>query len=358
VAFFLLNFGYDDDFRHYFVCATGTAMRVWIFYPPLKTMSGGCMVLLQIARQLSAMGRLGGVLYWESPPQGQSMAGLPWVRAGQAKMSGDDVFIVPEGWPNALVFGFRAKCRTMVYCQNWSYLFHGLEQGVRWHDLPVEFLAVSDPVAWHLEHVLGKRPAIVRPAMDTEIFHAPDFKPAGPPRIGFMPRKNKALADQIRRIFEERNPGAAVDWVPIQGQDRDGVAGMMRSCHIFLATGFPEGFALPPLEAMACGCLCAGFTGFGGWDYMRQVEADGFVPQGYALEDVPWDGNGWWAADGDVLGAALGLERALEAKRSGDAGLSVTKNGASSAAAYDADAQATDILAVLDMERGRRAGRP
>ncbi|MDO9584211.1 MAG: hypothetical protein Q7J24_14050 [Desulfomicrobium sp.] len=27
-------------------------MAEWIFYPPLKAMSGGCMVLLQIARQL------------------------------------------------------------------------------------------------------------------------------------------------------------------------------------------------------------------------------------------------------------------------------------------------------------------
>ena len=122
-------------------------MKTWIFYPPLKTMSGGCMVLLQIARQLMAMGRLGGVLYWESPLSGADAEGLPWVRAGKAPMQGGDVYLVPEGWPNALVFGLRAGCRTLVYCQNWSYLFHGLEQGVRWRDLPVDFLAVSDPVA-------------------------------------------------------------------------------------------------------------------------------------------------------------------------------------------------------------------
>jgi len=74
---------------------------------------------------------------------------------------------------------------------------------------------------------------------------------------------------------------------------------------------------------MACGCLCVGFTGFGGWDYMRQVEAHGYAPHGYTLRDVPWGGNGWWSADGDVLGAALGLERAVRAclEQGGERGL-------------------------------------
>ena len=332
-------------------------MKAWIFYPPLKTMSGGCMVLLQIARQLLAMGRLGGVLYWEAVPESADVAGLPWMRAGEARMAHEDVFLVPEGWPNALVFGFRARCRTVVYCQNWAYLYHGLDPGVCWRDLPVEFVAVSDPVAWHLEQVLGRRPGIIRPIIDTAVFHPGASKPEGPVRIGFMPRKNKALADQIKRIFEERNAGLAVEWVPIHGLDRDGVSGLLRSCHVFLATGFPEGFSLPPLEAMACGCLCAGFTGFGGWDYMRQAEAGSFSPQGYILRDVPWGGNGWWAADGDVLGAALGLERALAAILSDDAALSLTQNGDVSAVAYNAGAQAAEILAALDTERVLRAGR-
>lgn len=291
-------------------------MNIWVFYPPLKSMSGGCMVLLQIARQLLAMGRLGGVLYWDAPPEGPECADLPWVRAGQASMRSEDVYIAPEGWPNALAFGFKAGCRCVVYCQNWAYLFHGLEPGVRWRDLPVDFLAVSAPVAWHLEQVLGKRPPIVRPAINTVIFYPPASKSAGQPRIAFMPRKNKALAEQIRRTFEERNPKTAVEWVPIHGLDRPGVAGLLRSCHVFLVTGFPEGCPLPPLEAMACGCLCVGFTGFGGWDYMRQIEV-GYAPHAYALREVPWGGNGWWVADGDVLGAALGLERALDMIRSG-----------------------------------------
>lgn len=269
------------------------------------------MVLLQLAGQLRDMGRLGGVLYWERPPEGRECEGLPWVQASRAKCRVSDVYIVPEGWPNALALGFRAGCRCVVYCQNWAYLFHGLGDGVHWRDLPVEFWAVSDPVAWHMEQVLGTRPPIVRPAIDPDLFLPAPRRLDEPPRIAFMPRKNSALAGQVRRIFEERNPGVAVEWVAIDGLRREQVAERLRQCAVFLVTGFPEGCPLPPLEAMSCGCLCAGFTGFGGWEYMRQMEADFPAPHRYALREVPWGGNGWWVADGDVLGAALGLERAL-----------------------------------------------
>ncbi|NCC25775.1 MAG: glycosyltransferase [Deltaproteobacteria bacterium] len=271
------------------------------------------VVLAQVARGMIALGQDVRILVWEEPT-GASRELLAGLRIDDIRMNppaADEMFIVPEGWPNALAFGLRAGCQTVIYCQNWSFLFQGLEEGVRWRGLPVDFLAVSDPIAWHLEQVLGKRPFIIRPSIDRGLFHPPVSRPDGPVRIGFMPRKNKALAEQIRRIFEERNPKAQVQWVPIHGLDRSGVAEALRSCHVFLVTGFPEGCPLPPLEAMACGCLCAGFTGFGGWDYMRQMEPDGFSPHGYRPRNVSWGGNGWWVADGDVLGAAKGLERAV-----------------------------------------------
>ena len=89
-----------------------------------------------------------------------------------------------------------------------------------------------------------------------------------------------------------------------------GVARLLRRSHIFLATGFPEGCPLPPLEAMASGCLPVGFSGFGGWDYMRQAGNSNFTPW-WPIREVPWQGNGLWSADGDVLDAALNLEKAV-----------------------------------------------
>ena len=41
---------------------------------------------------------------------------------------------------------------------------------------------------------------------------------------------------------------------------------------VFLATGYPEGFGLPPIEAMACGAAVVGFTGGGANEYMVHNE--------------------------------------------------------------------------------------
>lgn len=315
---------------------------IWIFYPPLKRRTGGSAVLLQLARHLHALGRLGGFAIWEkkNPPA----LDLPCSDLRDIPFKSHHTLIVPEGWPNALNPGLKGGCTCIVYCQNWAYLFHGLPQDVRWKDLPVRFWAVSDPVAWYLQNVLGNRPSVLRPAVDTSLFYPGVEKPPGRVRVGYMPRKNSALAGQIRRIFAERNPGEGLEWVPIQGEDARGVADILRTCHIFLATGFPEGFALPPLEAMACGCLCVGFTGFGGWDYMRQLESGGYEPREYPLRRVSWEGNGLWFPDGDVLGAALGLERALgwilEKKWAAAAGKTVRE--------YGCEAQKNEIISILD----------
>jgi glycosyltransferase involved in cell wall biosynthesis len=49
---------------------------------------------------------------------------------------------------------------------------------------------------------------------------------------------------------------------------------------IFVPLGFPEGFSLPPLEAMACGCAVVGFSGGGGLDFMKDGETALVVPDG------------------------------------------------------------------------------
>lgn len=284
--------------------------QVWIFYPPLSKMSGGMIVLLQIACQLQELGRLAGVVVWEKI----DLFDLPVFERSQAAIRADDILLVPEGWPNAVSLGVQAGCRVFIYCQNWAYLFHGLPSAVCWRDLPVEWVAVSDPVAWYMEQVLGKKPVIIRPAIDTKMFYPSSSLSEKSIRVAFMPRKNKALAEQIMRIFAERNPRLPLEWVAVEKLDRSGVAQKLRSSHIFLVSGFPEGCPLPPLEAMASGCFCAGFTGFGGLDYMRQIAGD-WQPHAYTPRTVPWGGNGWWTADGDVLGAALALENAAAACR-------------------------------------------
>lgn len=290
-------------------------MRTVFFLPPLSRMSGGLAVVYDTARGLAALGYEVALCSPGNAAPGFAQAleaGFAAVSWEKPDLSPTDLWCVPESWPNALAPGLNAGCRTVVYAQSWTYLLTTLPQGVRWKQLPVTFLAVSEPVAHFLRRVLEVEPAGVLPPAPALEFYRPNHSPDRPIRIAWMPRKNRALAEQIQKITEacllrEAAP-PAVEWVAVQNMERAEVAEVFASCSFFLNTAFPEGFGLPPLEAMAAGCIPVGFTGFGGWDYMR---ADTGLTPPCPLPEQPWGVNGLYYADGDVFGAGLGLAEAV-----------------------------------------------
>jgi len=325
--------------------------RIFVFLPPLRSVSGGLAVLADTAALAAAAGHDVRLVLREpgATPLSALPAGLPATTLAEAGMGPGDVYLVPEGWPNALAPGLSAGAKCVVYCQNWAYLWNGLPDGVGYDRLPASFLAVSDPVAQFIGHALGTVPPVLRPGIDPARFYPPAAKPAPRPvRVGFMPRKNKALAAMIRRMAEARagRTGIALEWTAIDGLPPDGVAEALRGCHVFLATGFPEGCPLPPLEAMACGCVVAGFAGFGGFDYMRQASPGGYAPSLH-LRDVPWGGNGFYAGDNDVFGAAMCLEQAARLWTEGGPALAAAlQNARLTARAYGPAARQEAVRAL------------
>ncbi|MDR3074283.1 MAG: glycosyltransferase family 1 protein [Deltaproteobacteria bacterium] len=345
-------------------------MRAVVAIPPLPRMTGGIAVLYQLAESIRECGHdvvLAGAA--EAPGLAARAARgfplWPWeaVTGGQrdTALRPEDVFIAAEGWPNMLAPALAAGSRILVYAQNWAYMFSALPPGVSWHALPVSFLAVSQPVA-HFVEDLAKLPlaGIVRPALEPALFRPAQPDVSRTVRVAWMPRKNRALAEQIRRIaaaMAGRDGDARLEWVEIRGLSREEVARTLGGCHIFLATGFPEGFALPPLEAMASGCLVVGFSGFGGWDYMRQAEGGRYAPP-LSPRAVPWGGNGFFASDGDVLEAAALLVRAVELVReNGSRAAAIREEALRTAAAYSPEAQKEAVRALWEgLAAGRGAG--
>jgi glycosyltransferase involved in cell wall biosynthesis len=336
-------------------------------------MSGGLDTLYTVARMLTELGHSVALTSPGDAP-GMTETGLPlapWDRPG---LCAEDLWCVPESWPNALAVGARSGARTVVYAQSWIFLLTALPAGVRWKQLPARFLAVSRPVRWFMEEVLETPVTeVLPPSVAPEFFHE-GGRPADHVRIAWMPRKNKALAEHIRQVAEaclaRRKDAPKVRWVPAHGLSRQGVAECFASSHIFLATAFPEGFGLPPLEAMASGCVPVGFTGFGGWEYMRNAAegcaaiaepmphaSEGALRNNpdageslfsgrlclgppYALPPTPWDANGIYVADGDILGAGLALARAIDmAHRREPAWEGMTRAARATAAAYGQEAQ-------------------
>ena len=146
-----------------------------------------------------------------------------------------------------------------------------------------------------------------------------------------MPRKWPEAAAAVRARL-----GADVNWLEIDGMDEAAVAQAMAGSTIFLNFGRAEGLGLPPLEAMAAGCLVCGFAGEGTLDYARTE-------------------NGVWAREGDIEGCVKAIQQALTITRQPDRLAAMVKAGAATAAAYDLNRFAEEVAAYFT---ARLAGAP
>ncbi len=275
------------------------------------------------------------------------------------ELSPNHVWVVPDGWTNALVIGVKAGARCIMYIQNWAFSLRTLPDNVFWKDLPVEFMYVSEPVHKFVHEITGKDGPIMRPGIDLNLFF-PLPKAATVSsstkkiiRVAWMPRKNKVFGEQIIDAVQQRlnrlYPHIVLQFVPIQRVTHSEVANILRTCHIFLVTGFPEGCPLPPLEAMASGCIPVGFNGLGGWDYMRQFTIPGLempflAKPWFELQERTFGGNGFYVEDGNVLAATLALEQAaLLVHDEGASYQEICHNMAATASAYSIEKQEKNI---------------
>ena len=327
-------------------------MKTCIFLPPLPRQSGGLAVLRRMGVILRKAGFPVCFVLREASKHAEE-SGVDILHWQDLRLKAGDIWLTPEGWPNALLPALNAGARTLVYAQNWAYVLTCAPQNTHLEKLPLEFLAVSDPVARFVDMSLGKHAPVLRPGIDTALFcPPPEGKDDASLRIAFMPRKNKAYARNIRELAEvrlrRRTPALSLEWLSIEDCSQAEVARILQTAHLFLCTGFPEGCPLPPLEALACGCVPVGFAGIGGWDYMRQAtDFPGAAVPLWPLRETPWAGNGFYVADGDVPGAVFALEAALDICATGGEELAALRRaGQMTAAAYSLEAQEQSVVAL------------
>ncbi len=196
----------------------------------------------------------------------------------------------------------RAKIKLLkmdnpkvIFNQNSYYTFKNYSidkdksQGLYLQKNTVASIVVSEDNERYLKFAFpGLKVFRVRNSIDPDIFYYDSKKKK---QIAFMPRKNIQDIGQVINILKIRNILDNYDLVSIDNLPEQGVAKIMRESLIFLSFGHPEGFGLPPAEAMACGCIVVGYHGMGGREFFKEdfsfpIEFGHIISFSKAVEDV------------------------------------------------------------------------
>jgi hypothetical protein len=283
-------------------------MRLFFVYRGRNTPSGGHKQVRLLCTLLNALGAEAsllsdglaedGHLYGDEAP----LAPFSFASA-RPHLRPDDVVILPETRVEEYCEVMaKWSCRRAVNNQNGFYAIECRPRG-GYARHGIEFALANTPFVGTVTHrVLGLDPS--------RIFVVPHWVVRSPFRyngdqhsdrrlaVCYMPRKLADHVRSIRALVGRVEPG--VPWVEIDGLSETEVAKRFQDNAILLSTQDREGCPLPALEAMACGCIVAGYRGLGPF------------PHPYA---TPM--NGLWARDRAAAAAATQVVRAIRIARAG-----------------------------------------
>lgn len=103
--------------------------------------------------------------------------------------------------------------------------------------------------------------------IDSGLYHSPQTSKQR--RLVYMPRNRREDAAALLAQLKLRGVLNGWDIVAIDGRSEAETAELLRTARLFLRFSFREGFGLPPLEALASGCMVVGNHGFGGREYFQ-----------------------------------------------------------------------------------------
>ena len=268
-------------------------MKIIFFCPPVSVINGGIKSIFRMAEALIAEGHDAVIFEQNGQRPNWFASTAPVVGQGIVGTSADHIYVLPEDQPRILADFARLPQRKIIYSQNHFYGSLGIGDAVSFADYGVSDIICSSQTIYdhcRLRH-RDVRAHVIPCAVDPS-----QFKPAQKNNvISFMPRKRPIEAVYLRDMFRFSYPQFRDwQWREIANDSEDSVAKKLGEARVFLSLSRLEGFGLTPLEAMASGCVVAGFTGIGGREYA--------TPQ-----------NGFWAGEDDfglcvkALGDAVAL---------------------------------------------------
>lgn len=186
-------------------------------------------------------------------------------------------------------------CNKVIFNQNCYYTFSGYPDPLSTYKNPYKeqtiraLITVSEDSENYLRYALPRLPIYrIHNAIDPAHFY---FESNKSKQACYMPRKNLGDSQQVISLLQLNAALKDFSVVAIDNMSEADVAKTMRESLIFLSFGYPEGFSLPPAEAMACGCIVIGYHGGGGKEFFHKdfsypIEVGDIVGFSKTVQDV------------------------------------------------------------------------
>lgn len=253
----------------------GPALRTaWFICPDYQKPSGGIRKIYRCVDIINDAGLNAAVVHSRSGFRCNWFANTTRiVSAREAWLGSHDVMVLPEIYDRPL-HNLPPGVRQVIFNQNVYNTLNMIEKSPAHASLYtgnpnlVLVVVVSEDNEAVFASTFPKLPVQrLRLGIDPELYYSPsEPKPA---RIAYMPRKRVADATRVVEHLKRANALDGWEIIPIDGQSEARAAQLLRSSKLFLSFSKEEGFGLPPLEALACGCLVVGYHGSGGREYFR-----------------------------------------------------------------------------------------
>lgn len=189
------------------------------------------------------------------------------------KIDASDYLVIPETYgPN--IADIAKGVRKVIFNQNAYYTFDGYSFDKNESKTPyfnedvISVIVVSEDNFDYLKFTFPRLNITrVHYGIDYNIFQYSPFKKK---QISFMSRKLPEQIRQVINILKFRDVLWDFELTAIESKTETEVARILQDSLIFLSFSTQEGFGMPPMEAMACGCIVIGYDGNGGKEYFNE----------------------------------------------------------------------------------------
>jgi glycosyltransferase involved in cell wall biosynthesis len=243
-------------------------MKITYLCPATSRPSGGVKRLFRHVKLLVDAGykaQLG--LPANAPPIKWFEWDIPVIHSEVFHSEPGDVYVVPDGFIRVLEALKDQPVRKVVIALGFLSPFYGLEFGKDYSYYNVDavmtnnksiasFLYFSKLWPMHKGKIFE-----VETSIDKRLFlYNPKEKEK---LVAFYSKHNDEQMQMMIKIMHLKGH-QGWQYVQLSGYDMTKYAEILRKASVFVCQMFCEGFSVPILEAMACGCLCVGSHGSGG----------------------------------------------------------------------------------------------